>query len=101
MVYADLSCMRRRLQQSALIIAVIMQVGWAPAITAANKGSSTSCELQKIKKVPYTIKCSGVYCLTDDFTIEMSTTCSFCATGITINASNVVLNLNGYTLSSG
>jgi hypothetical protein len=57
---------------------------------------SSNCTIT-IKKVPFTISEPGVYCLADDFTISNNSAC----TGITIQASNVVLNLNGFSLSGG
>jgi hypothetical protein len=49
-----------------------------------------------IKSVPFTIDNSGTYTLDKDLTLAGGT-----GTGITVNASNVVIDLGGFTLQSG
>jgi hypothetical protein len=63
-----------------------------------NSNSSCSCSnnCQTISKLPSTIKTSGVFCLNCDL---FASSCD--KPLITINASEVVLDLNGFALSSG
>src|SRR5207249_2839952 len=49
-----------------------------------------------ISSLPYSITAPGKYCLSGDLSISDSTSAA-----ITISASNVLLDLDGYTLSGG
>lgn len=63
-------------------------------------GTCACClkNIQTIKRVPTTISSSGVYCLNEDL---FATSCDQINALITINTSNVMINLNGFTLNGG
>ena len=67
----------------------------AVCLLAASLGAASSAEAQTvINSVPYTISVSGKYVLANNFI-----TASASQTAITINVSNVILDLNGFFLS--
>jgi hypothetical protein len=63
------------------------------AVATAGHAETTQCT--PIVALPATITQSGIYCLTSDFTVQMDDECA-----ISINAHNVVLDLNGHTIDN-
>ncbi len=63
-------------------------------------GTCACClkNIQTIKKVPTTISTSGVYCLNENL---FATSCDQISALVTISSSDVMINLNGFTLTGG
>lgn len=77
--------MRGRWMTGALSLAALTAV-------ATNAGAET-VDCRRVNRLPATIARSGVYCLVDNLATAAAT-----GTAITINADDVVLDLNGWTL---
>src|SRR6476469_8239231 len=73
-----------------LLFVLASATGALPALAAAETVNCTA-----ITAAPATISASGLYCLTDDLTVNLAS-----GNAIQITANNVVLDLNGHRLSN-
>lgn len=73
-------------------------LGLSAIVASTANAETTKCKA--ITKLPFTITTSGVYCLTKNLPFLVSGTPVTSGNAITINADDVVLDLNGHVLSN-